>query len=219
MQSDPEAGPSELPAVRTKTLQELRELYAGMAAPMEWFGWLNRAATGSHRRRLFGRAEGRVLDVACGLGMNVRYLPEGIEYVGIDLSPDMLARARRRLGHLGPGVTFREMDAGALEFPDDSFETVISALSTCTFPDPPAALREMARVCRPEGRILLVEHGRSDVPLFARYQDWRAEAHYEKHGCRWNRDPVRVVSEAGLRVRDHWRGRLGIVTAIEAEAG
>lgn len=202
----------------TKSLEQLRDLYADMAAPMDRWAWLNRLATGSYRRRLFGRARGRVLDVACGLGMNVRYLPPECEYVGIDLSPDMLARARRRLGHLHPRVVFREMDAQHLDFEDASFDTVISSLSTCTFPDPAEALAEMERACRPEGRILLVEHGRSRVGLIAWFQDWRADAHYEKHGCRWNRDPVQVVEGAGLAVRDSWRGRLGIMTAIEAES-
>ena len=154
--------------------------------------------------------------MACGLGLNRLYLPETVEYVGVDVSPAMLARAERRFEGLERGDTLREMDAQDLAFPDDSFDTVISSLSTCTVPDPVAALREMARVCRPDGRILLVEHGRSDVGAIARFQDWRADAHYRAEGWRWNQEPLELVDRAGLSVRGITTGLLGIVTAIEA---
>jgi ubiquinone/menaquinone biosynthesis C-methylase UbiE len=108
------------------------------------------------------------------------------------------------------------MDAQSLDFPDDSFDTVISALSTCTFPDPGAALREMDRVCRPDGRILLLEHGRSDVGPIARYQEWRADAHYAKAGCRWTQEPLAVARDAGLDVVAADSALFGIVTTIEA---
>lgn len=199
-----------------KSPDDLREIYADLAPCMARMGWLDRLITGRHRRRLFGTAGGRVLDVACGTGTNLRYLPEEIDYVGVDLSPDMIAHARERSAERVPAEAFREMDAADLAFADDTFDTVISSLSTCTFPDPRGVLREMARVCRPDGRILLLEHGRSDVGFIARFQDWRADAHYEKHGCRWNQDPLEVASGAGLRVREHREAMLGILTMIEA---
>ncbi len=204
---------------RRKSADELRELYADLAPTMDRMAWLNRLVTGRHRRRLFGKARGRVLDVACGLGLNLRYLPEAVDYVGVDLSPEMLARARERFAGRDPTPAFRRMDAANLAFEDDAFDTVISSLSTCTFPDPDAVLREMGRVCRPDGRILLLEHGRSSVEPLARFQDWRAEAHYEKHGCRWNQDPLEVVGRAGLAVREHRTSLLGILTAVEARPG
>lgn len=200
----------------SKSPDDLREIYADLAPKMDRMAWLNRLITGRHRRRLFGKARGRTLDVASGLGMNLRYLPRDVEYVGVDLSPDMLARARERFADREPPPDFRRMDAAELEFAADSFDTVISSLSTCTFPDPDAVLREMGRVCRPDGRILLLEHGRSDAELLGRFQDWRADAHYEKHGCRWDQDPLAVVEGAGLSVRDHRSSLLGVLAAIEA---
>ena len=110
-----------------------------------------------------------------------------------------------------------EMDAQDLAFEDDSFDTVISSLSTCTFPNPVAALREMDRVCKPNGTILLLEHGRSDVGAIAKLQDWRADAHYESMGCRLTQEPMEHVAAAGLRVREVRTALLGIVTAVEAE--
>lgn len=202
---------------RWMTVDEIRDIYTKQADRMERIAGLNRLLTGRFRRTLFGKADGRVLDVACGLGMNLQYLPERIEYVGVDISPDMLEKAEANHDRLERGETLREMDAQDLEFPDDSFDTVISSLSTCTFPDPVIALREMQRVCRPDGQILLLEHGRSDNRAIARFQDWRADAHYENEGCRWNQDPVELVSQADLSVRGITTNLLGIITMIEAQ--
>ncbi|MFW6199185.1 MAG: class I SAM-dependent methyltransferase [Gemmatimonadota bacterium] len=199
----------------TTSSLELRGIYAELAPKMDRMAWLNRLVTGRHRRRLFGKARGRTLDVASGLGMNLRYVPDAVQYVGVDLSPEMLARARERFSDRDPPPDFRRMDAAELEFADDSFHTVISSLSTCTFPDPVKVLQEMGRVCRPEGRILLLEHGRSDVGLLAGFQHWRADAHYEKHGCRWDQDPLEVVAQAGLPIRAHRSSLLGVLDAIE----
>jgi ubiquinone/menaquinone biosynthesis C-methylase UbiE len=109
------------------------------------------------------------------------------------------------------------MDAQALAFPDDRSDTVISSLTTCTVPDPVAALNEMERVCAPDGRALLLEHGRSDVELVGRLQDWRADAHYEKHSCRWNQEPLETASRSDLSVEASRTGLFGVITAIRAD--
>lgn len=213
----PEHAPGADPGGRrTDSLDDVRETYAEQADSMARFDWLNRLFTGRYRSRLFESADGRVLDVACGVGTNVQYLPEANEYVGIDASPHVLANARQQVGDLDSVDAFEEMDAQDLSFPDDSFDAVVSAMSTCTFPDPHEALDEMARVCRPGGRVLLLEHGRSSVGLLARFQDWRADTHYEKHSCRWNQDPVALVAESDLSIRDTSTALLGVITAIEA---
>ncbi|WP_306059289.1 class I SAM-dependent methyltransferase [Natronococcus wangiae] len=201
---------------RHKSIDEIRSVYAEQADWIHRMEWFDRRLTGRYRRRLFASANGRVLDVACGTGPNFRYLPDAVDLTGIDISPEMLAKARRRLERLDVDATLYEMNAQALEFPDDSFDTVLSSLSTCTFPDPVAALREMQRVCRPDGQILLLEHGRSDVESIARLQDWRAEAHYEKMGCRWNQEPTELVAEAGLSTYRTSTRLLGIITMIQA---
>jgi len=203
-------------ADRHKSARDVQATYADVADRFARWAWLDRLFTGRFRRRQFSDARGRVLDVACGTGTNVPYLPESVDFVGVDLSPAMLANAREELNRLGREGSLCRMDAASLAFPDDSFDTVISALSTCTFPDPVAALREMARVCRPEGRILLLEHGQSDIGPIARVLDWRADAHYEQLGCRLTQEPLELVDAAGLPVVESRSALLGIVTAIEA---
>lgn len=207
--------PTDAASARSMSVSDIRDAYAEYAGSMDRLEWLDRAVIGRYRRARFSDVEGSVLDVACGTGTNFRYLPETVDLVGIDISPEMLANAEERLTEAGIDGSLREMDAQALEFPDDSFDAVISALSTCTFPDPIAALREMDRVCKPDGTIRLVEHGRSDVRPIATYQEWRADAHYAESGCRWTQEPRELVSEAGLEVRDTTTGLLGMISTFE----
>jgi len=204
---------------RPKSTADIAALYDDMAERYERWEWANRLFSGPLRKRAFSDARGRVLDVACGTGTNFRYLPRTAQLVGVDISADMAAAARDELDRLGRGGTIYRMDAQALQFPDDSFDTVVSALSTCTFPDPVATLEEMARVCRPDGRVLLLEHGRSDSELVGRFQDWRADTHYEQHACRWTQDPLAHFEGTDLTVVDSEELFLGMVTIIEARPG
>ncbi|MWG34055.1 class I SAM-dependent methyltransferase [Halomarina oriensis] len=199
-----------------KSPDELQFIYADAAETFERFAALNERLLGRYRERLFARAQGHVLDVACGTGSNLQHLPEGCSVVGVDLSTPMLEGARREAASLGREVTLAHADAQRLPFADDAFDTVVSALSTCTFPDPVAALREMARVCAPAGRILLFEHGRSSLGPVAWGQDRLAPWHFEDMGCRWNQDPEGVVREAGLEIRRAECHVAGVFTSLVA---
>ena len=168
------------------------------------------------RRRLLRRASGEVLEVAVGTGANLPHYPTGCRVTAVDASPAMLGMAEERARKLGLDVAFRLADAEALAFPDASFDTVVSTLSLCTFPNPVAALEEMERVRRPDGRVLLLEHGRSDVGWLARLQDRREEAHAEQLGCHWNREPLELLRQANLRPISARRTFLGIFHEVEA---
>lgn len=198
------------------TIPQIRDAVAEHADEMDGDSRLNRLLFGRHRKRLFGTATGRTLDVACGTGTNHQYVPDSAEYTGVDISSEMLATAESRHPELERGDSLREMDAHGLAFPDDSFDTVITSLTTCMFPEPTVALQEMARVCKPDGRVLLLEHGRSSVTPIARFQDRRADARYEQMGCRWNQEPEQVVQNSPLSIESTSRALLGIITAIEA---
>jgi len=190
--------------------------YDDHAATFARFDRVDRLLTGRFRRRQFGDATGRVLDVACGTGTNFPFVPASADLVGVDLSPGMLAHARETLADLGRDGELYRMDAQRLAFPDDSFDTVVSALSTCTFPDPVAALDEMARVCKPDGSVRLLEHGESSVGPVARFQRWRGDTHYEKFGCRWTQHPLENVEASSLRVESSDRSVLGLITTVDA---
>jgi ubiquinone/menaquinone biosynthesis C-methylase UbiE len=98
------------------------------------------------------------------------------------------------------------VDAQRLPFEDATFDTVVVALSLCTIPDAPSALREARRVLRDDGQLLFVEHVRSLRPFVARVQDaatplWKRVA----GGCHLNRDTVTAIDGAGFRIEDIWR--------------
>lgn len=163
------------------------------------------------RSKLLKSAVGRVLEVAAGTGSNLAYYPSGTDIITVDLSPRMLLKARQRGAR-----KLAVMDAQQLAFRDGSFDTVVSTLGTCTFPDPVQALREMRRVCRPGGRILLLEHGRSSRPGVAAWQDRHAAKWAAHLGCWWNRDPLESVRKAGFDPQTTTRGFLGMVHVIHA---
>lgn len=154
--------------------------------------------------------------MGAGTGRNLQFYPPGSELTLIDLSPGMLRIAREGALRLGLQVTFRIMDVHALAFPDDSFNTVVSTLSLCTFVNPIKALSEMSRVCRSDGRILLLEHGRSDVPWINRLLDRLSQANARHFGCYWNRDPVYLVQQAGLEIIRVDRHFFGMIYCIRA---
>jgi ubiquinone/menaquinone biosynthesis C-methylase UbiE len=163
------------------------------------------------RRRLLAHARGQVLEIAVGTGRNLPLYPPGLELSAIDFSPEMLGRAGHRAERLGLRVQLRLMDAEQLAFPDGSFDTVVCTLATCTFPHPAQALREMRRVVRPGGRVLLLEHGFSDRPWLRRLQLFRADRQFEWLGCRWDREPDRIAAEAGLQPDLHRRYLWGVL--------
>jgi len=171
------------------------------------------------RKKLFAQASGDVLDVGCGYGMNFPYLVNATSITGIDFSSVMLNKARETMRGSAIKVDLREGDAEALEFADNSFDTVISTLSTCSFYNPIKALQEIRRVCKPNGKILLIEHGRSAWEWIGKYQDHHVHQMIEQGGCRWNQEPQELVKEAGLKIVQSERNLLGIFHTIRVSPG
>lgn len=123
--------------------------------------------------RLLGPAlRGRVLEVGIGTGLNLPLYPPDIELVGIDLSEGMLRRAQEKVEALGMGrVTLRVMDAAAMDFPDGAFDATLATYVISAVPDPVAVLREMRRVTRPGGILVILNHFRSQNPVMRRLED------------------------------------------------
>src|SRR5919198_1909581 len=113
------------------------------------------------REWVCGQAQGEVLEIGVGTGRNLPHYRNDVRLTGIELSPAMLEIARARARELGREVDLRVGDAQALEFREDSFDTVVCTLSLCTIPDDRKAVSEVRRVLRPGGRFVLLEHVRS----------------------------------------------------------
>lgn len=113
-----------------------------------------------HAVEVLNEGRGRVLEVGVGTGLSLPDYEEHLEIVGIDLSPEMLEKARERVatGGLDHVTGLHEMDAGDLKFPDASFDTVAAMFVMTVVPEPEAVMRELARVTKPGGEVMLVNH-------------------------------------------------------------
>lgn len=170
------------------------------------------------RHRLIQQAEGEVLEVAVGTGLNLPHYTSDCRVTAIDISEAMLERAEHRAATLDVQVDLQQMNAEELEFPDNHFDTVTSTMTLCTFIEPVQVLREMSRVCKPHGRILLMEHGRSSAGILGRFQDRWEETHAKEMGCHWNREPVEIAQEAGLELMQAQRHFFGVFHEIVARS-
>jgi ubiquinone/menaquinone biosynthesis C-methylase UbiE len=151
------------------------------------------------RHALLAQASGRTLEIGAGTGLNADHYPAAV--TDLVLSEPEAPMARRLRERAGARAEVVEAGADRLPFEDGAFDTVVSTLVLCTVPDQPAALDEIARVLKPGGRLLFLEHVRSDEAGLARWQDrltpvWK----FVGRGCHPNRDTVAALGEAGYVV-------------------
>jgi ubiquinone/menaquinone biosynthesis C-methylase UbiE len=159
-----------------------------------------------------------VLEVGIGTGATLRHYKRGVELTGIDLSPGMLAVARRNADRLGIAADLREMDAEQLEFPDASFDAVVFTLCLCTIPDPERAIREGIRVAKPGARMIFLEHVRSNLVPVAGLQWLLNLVTVPLQNDYWNRRTPELVRACGVRVVLERRWLLGVFDLIVGEA-
>ncbi len=159
---------------------------------------------------------GRVLEVGVGTGLSLPMYKPDLEIVGIDLSPEMLDKARERVTELGlRNVSgLHEMDAGNLSFPDNSFDTVVAMYVMTVVPEPERVMRELARVCKPGGEVLLVNHFSQDEGMRG-WVERRMAPFADKLGWRPMFDVDRVMVAPELKLIDSQALRpMGIFTMM-----
>jgi SAM-dependent methyltransferase len=196
--------------------------FARIYDPVLWLG--EKAGLGALRRDLLRRARGRTVELGSGTGLNLSHYPGGLdELILTEPEAPMRARLERRLRRSDGRARVLDAPAEQLPFADESVDTVVSTLVLCTVPAPDAALREIERVLRPGGRLLFLEHVRSESPRLARWQDrlerpWRRFA----EGCHCNRATVELIRASGLELEDvrpaRWRAMPPIVRPLVAGA-
>ena len=158
------------------------------------------------RRDLLSEASGRTLEVGAGTGLNVELYPPSVTELVVS-EPDRFMADKLRAKYRGTEVI--DAPAEKLPFEDDSFDTVTLTLVLCTVPEPPAALREVARVLKPGGRFLFLEHVRSQEPGLAKWQDrLHTPWHLFGDGCHCNRDTLATIEASPLTVERSERGAL-----------
>ncbi len=204
------AGSARVPAA--VVYDRVAAIYDLYTAPMEAFG--GRRA----RRRLFGRARGHILELAIGTGLNLPCYPPGTDVTGIDVSPRMLARARRRARRMGLKAHLEIADIEHLPYRDACFDTVTAACVFRSVGDPVRGLQEAARVVRPGGQVLLYEHVRPRNAALGKLTDLISPLTRKLFAPELNRRTERNAETAGLHItgiRRHgiWRE---IITAPHA---
>jgi ubiquinone/menaquinone biosynthesis C-methylase UbiE len=162
------------------------------------------------RREVLSEAAGRTIDIGAGTGLNLDlFPPEVSELVLAEPDPHMLKKLQEKLSASSKAASIVQSPAEKLPFPDDSFDTAVFTLVLCTVPDPAAALAEAARLLRPGGKLLFLEHVRSEDPGLTRWQD-RLEGpwHFIGDGCHCNRDTVATIEASPFQIEKVEKGEL-----------
>ncbi|MDD5703606.1 MAG: class I SAM-dependent methyltransferase [Dehalococcoidales bacterium] len=174
-------------------------------------GLLEGSGFNQWRHLLWSKIEGkRILEVGVGTGRNFPFYPAGGSITAVDFSDKMLARASQKAGQAGLRVQLELMDVQHLAFQANAFDTVVSSWVFCEIADPVQGLKEVKRVVRSGGKVLLLEHGISDNKWLARLMNLTNPLLSGLVGENINRDTAYNVKESGLIVEKVTRLAPGI---------
>ncbi|MDD3248239.1 MAG: class I SAM-dependent methyltransferase [Methanosarcina sp.] len=151
------------------------------------------------RKEALSGLSGKVLEVGVGTGRNLKYYPVDVQVTGIDNSEGMLEKAREKAEGM-QNITFLLMDAEHLEFPDKSFDYVVTTFVLCTIPDPVQALKEMRRILKPAGELIALEHMHSSNSFIALFEDLINPVLLFLLGDHTTRHTLKNIEDAGFIV-------------------
>lgn len=170
---------------------------------VDWFCGVKPVAR--QRQKVVPLAQGKVLEIGIGTGLNLQHydLEKVQQVIGLDPGAELHGLARKRSQQARLPVELVSLSAERIPFEDATFDTVLVTYSLCTIADPLAALREMRRVLKPQGRLLYCEHGAAPDAAVKKWQDrltplWSTLA----GGCHLNRDIPALLREAGFSLPD-----------------
>ena len=169
---------------------------------------------------LWQRASGRILEMGAGTGLNLPYYPAGAEITACDLSGGMLGKAVERARAGNVRIRFCEADICRLPFPDGAFDTAAATFVFCSLADPVPCLREMGRVTKADGRVLLLDHVRIDRPFVGPLMDLLNVATVRFAGEHITHRTEELARAAGLEILESREfGFMGIIRFIAARPG
>ncbi len=174
------------------------------------------ARYGSYKRHLFAKAKGKIMMVAAGTGQDFKQFPSGLEITAIDFSPMMLEKAKKRAKEYKGDIILKEADVTNMEFPDETFDTVVTSCTFCSVPDPLKGLEEINRVLKHDGRLLMFEHVRVSNFLLGAMMD-AMNPFVNLFGPNINRRTADNIREAGFRITREYNIYLDMVKLFEAE--
>jgi phosphatidylethanolamine/phosphatidyl-N-methylethanolamine N-methyltransferase len=153
------------------------------------------------RELVWAKVEGQeILEVGVGTGKNFPYYPHGATITAIDFSEKMLGKAQQKKLSKEVNADLQLMDVQALEFPDNSFDTVVATFVFCSVPDPRQGIKELYRVCKPGGKVILLEHVLSSNRCLAKVMNLLNPLVVRMVGANINRKTLELVSGSGFQV-------------------
>lgn len=152
------------------------------------------------RKRIISSLKGKVLEVGVGTGKNLKYYSKDVNVTGVDISPGMLNRAIKESKKIKRNFSLIQMDAENLKFKDNSFDTIVCTFVFCSVPDPVKGLEEIRRVCKSNGKIVMMEHVLSKNKLVAFLQHVHNPIMRFLFGVNINRDTILNIKKAGLKI-------------------
>ena len=179
-------------------------------------GVFEKLMIGDGRQWIGSRARGHVLEIGVGTGRNLAEYPPEIRLTGIDISQEMLRRARARASEVGRDVELSVADAQRLDFPDARFDTVVFSLALCSIPDDRAAVREAKRVLRPGGRLVAIEHVRSPRRAVLAVERVIDSFTSRLQGDHMLREPIDHLQAEGFELEEVERSKLGFIERVAA---
>ncbi len=195
-----------------RSYKHIARFYDLLDLPFEY--WRYRTIRGV----VFEGVAGTVLDAGVGTGRNMSFYPAGARVTGIDLSPQMLARAARRRARLGVDVELRQMDVTATEFPDGCFDVVVATFLFCVLDhaDQQPALEELRRITKPGGEIRILEYAYSKHPLKRLIMRLWAPLVRRLYGAAFDRETEKYIPAAGLELVEQRYLYQDIITLLVA---
>lgn len=188
-------------SIDTRSTERTRNRYQRISSLYDLMEILPEKRYHPWREKLWSMVKGpRVLEVGVGTGKNLPFHPPEMQITGIDLTPGMLAHAQEKAANLGLEVDLRLGDAQSLEFEDDTFDSVIATFVFCSVPDPILGMQELARVTKPNGQIILMDHVRSEKPFLGALMDIFNPMVVRMMGANINRRTVENVRKADLQI-------------------
>ncbi len=168
------------------------------------------------RSELINKAKGEVLEIGCGTGINFSFYKD-VTVTAIEPNPVLRKTSYERASEAKTPIDVIEGNAEQLSFSDHSFDTVVGTLVLCTIPNPVKAIREISRVCKPTGTILLFEHVRHENVILGKLQDllspvWKRAC----DGCHLNRDTIHLLKEEDIEIIEINKYLGDIFVTIEA---
>lgn len=189
----------------TRDTEIIKKRYSRIAGVYDFIEKPMEGILAKWRRELMKEVIGRVLEVGVGTGKNLDYYPDEVKITAIDFSPKMIEKAKQKAIKRDKKIDLRIMDVQNMEFLDNSFDTVVTSCVFCSVPDPLKGLKEIRRVCKSDGKVVMLEHVISNKPVIGPLMDILNPIPLHVYGANINRDTVKNLKRVGfenIKVRD-----------------